>query len=143
MNAVKEKELLSVSHMLIYGANINAMIEGNTVLHYSANLGNELLVEFLLQHDSQPNLLNADECTPLDLAIMQDKKLVIELLLSRGAERNLISMKVTRRRSLPQEESPILSRTVSRVSDTPKSARRSSSPFSNLNPKIPIKPNEG
>lgn len=89
--AISEKDFLNASKMLIFGANINMMYFSGTLLHFCVQCGDATGVEFLLQRDCQPNLLDEDECTPLDRAVMCDKNDCIELLISRGAEVNLIT----------------------------------------------------
>lgn len=89
--AISEKDFLNASKMLIFGANINMMYGRGTLLHFCIQNGDSTCVEFLLQRDCQPNLLDEDECTPLDRAIMSEKSTCIELLISRGAEVNIIS----------------------------------------------------
>lgn len=93
VEAIELKDMFEASKMLIYGANINVIFNGETLLHYCCNLGDASLVEFLLQHDSQPNLLDKDECTPLDLAVLKDHNECIEQLISRGAEQSSLSQK--------------------------------------------------
>jgi len=91
--SLADGNFLEASKMLVFGANVNMIYKRGTLLHYCTQRGDAAGVEFLLQRDCQPNLLDEDECTPLDKAIMLEEEECIKLLSSRGAEVNIVEDK--------------------------------------------------
>merc|ERR1712107_805809 len=64
-----------VRRLLWAGAEVNAMDEdGWTPLHFAAKEGNLPAFQELLHGQADPNLVNIDNCTPLDVAEAEDKE---------------------------------------------------------------------
>lgn len=57
-------------------------LDGNTALYYAAFHGNNSLVEFLLRHGANPNIL-CKEDTPMHMAVRSQKNDVNSILIFR------------------------------------------------------------
>jgi len=86
--AVRESNLEKAYRWLVHGANINAMYQGATLLHYVVKKNNATFVEFLLHHDCLPNLLDDVELTALDHALHLGNEECVALLVACGAEKS-------------------------------------------------------
>lgn len=64
-------------------------IAGSEALYTAANFGEKNIVEFLLHHKADPNVLTNEKDTPLHLAVMANKIDIVELLLKYGANPNI------------------------------------------------------
>eukprot|EP00041_Stephanoeca_diplocostata_P008151 m.118056 g.118056 ORF g.118056 m.118056 type:complete len:762 (-) comp17197_c0_seq3:176-2461(-) len=62
---------------------------GMTALSMSANFGHVDIVRYLLDQSANINAACLDGCTALHLAVLEEKKAVVELLLARGADVNI------------------------------------------------------
>lgn len=86
-NAKTSIELMTV--LLDYGADINMKDKtGNTPIHEATGVwGNKDVAQFLLDNNTNPNVLNNDNQSPLEKAIYHAKDLeLIKLLLAEGAQ---------------------------------------------------------
>uniref|UniRef100_A0AAV2KIM9 SH3 domain-containing protein n=1 Tax=Knipowitschia caucasica TaxID=637954 RepID=A0AAV2KIM9_KNICA len=81
----------SVLLLLRSGASVNGTShDGHTPLHLSAQYGHFHVSEMLLQHQSNPCLLNKSKKTPLDLACEFGRLQVVQLLLSSNMAAGLL-----------------------------------------------------
>lgn len=89
---VLEDQLESVRAflLLIEFVDIDHKHDGMTPLHVAAKKGNALMVGLLLNHRADINALTDDEeQTALQIAAIWGRKEVVELLLERGADRQI------------------------------------------------------
>ncbi|GFU19540.1 ankyrin-3 [Nephila pilipes] len=71
---------------------INAnCVEHETLLHYAARNGYEKIIESLLKHKANPNVVNKNNCTPLHYAAKFSYFGIVKILLSNGAIYNSLS----------------------------------------------------
>ncbi|MDV4198077.1 ankyrin repeat domain-containing protein, partial [Salmonella enterica subsp. enterica serovar 1,4,5,12:i:-] len=63
-------------------------VDGYTLLHYAAELGNTDLTKFLLSKGAKPNEAMVRGNTPLSTAIGFDKTEIIKILLEAGVDPN-------------------------------------------------------
>lgn len=60
--------------------------EINRILHQAVESSDEKIVEVLLKHDLDLEIINDNEITPLYLATMRDDNSIVELLINHGAK---------------------------------------------------------
>ncbi|WCR53691.1 MAG: Phosphocholine transferase AnkX [Wolbachia endosymbiont of Ctenocephalides orientis wCori] len=79
-------ELLEVAEFLIgKGADVNAEVgngTGDHLLHFAARKGLLAVIELLIKHNADINVQDKQEKTPLHLAMQNDKKDIVEILLN-------------------------------------------------------------
>ncbi|CAD8159923.1 unnamed protein product [Paramecium octaurelia] len=64
--------------------------DGNTALYYACMHGNNILIDFMLKHGANPNVLCSDG-TPMHMAVKSNKIDVIYLLLNNGGSLNIVN----------------------------------------------------
>ncbi|CAD8156654.1 unnamed protein product [Paramecium pentaurelia] len=64
--------------------------DGNTALYYASMHGNNILIDFMLKHGANPNVLCSDG-TPMHMAVKSNKIDVIYLLLNNGGSLNIVN----------------------------------------------------
>jgi ankyrin repeat protein len=89
----------SVALLLEHGARVNDLGEGVTALAYACDYDEDLLwpscpdypkvVELLLQHGADPNILTWDGNSPLYFAVRQGHEDIVKFLLKSGADPNI------------------------------------------------------
>jgi len=71
------------------GVDVNADLDGRKPLHYAADFGHSLVVDFLIAQGAEINAKDKHDITPLLAAIFEGHIEVVRLLLDKGAEKNL------------------------------------------------------
>ena len=89
--AIMKNDIATVGHLVKYGADINKKnMDGYTVLHLCAKLGNKHLLNFFLgKQIGNINELDDDGNTPLVLACYFGNEACTKLLLDNGADVNI------------------------------------------------------
>jgi ankyrin repeat protein/beta-lactamase regulating signal transducer with metallopeptidase domain len=89
-NAISKGDAEQVRSLISQGADVNTQEElGFTPLHLAALLGNQKIINILIDEGANPNIKIADEITPIYCAIVSpvaDRMKVTELLIDKGAE---------------------------------------------------------
>jgi hypothetical protein len=86
MAAAQNGDLLSIEHLIDYGANIEARDgEGYTALMYAANAGRDEAVRVLLEHGADANAADRQSSTPLMFAAQGGHTQMVQALLEAGA----------------------------------------------------------
>ncbi|KAL2833338.1 ankyrin repeat-containing domain protein [Aspergillus cavernicola] len=89
-NLVGEGHDRTVKALLDSGANPNCTDDENwTCLRYAANIGDDCLAELLLDYKADLTDTTMKGDTPLQLAVRQGRKMVVSVLLRRGADPGL------------------------------------------------------
>jgi ankyrin repeat protein len=87
MITVKRRDMTWTSFLLGRGANPNVKDQqGNTALHFAAQLGFQEGAELLLAQKAQVNATNGSGETPLTLAVQARNIPMVRLLLTNGAD---------------------------------------------------------
>eukprot|EP00184_Porphyridium_aerugineum_P006858 CAMPEP_0184707220 /NCGR_PEP_ID=MMETSP0313-20130426/37161_1 /TAXON_ID=2792 /ORGANISM="Porphyridium aerugineum, Strain SAG 1380-2" /LENGTH=585 /DNA_ID=CAMNT_0027168795 /DNA_START=255 /DNA_END=2013 /DNA_ORIENTATION=- len=90
-DAVCNKEYTAVSFMLetgIIGVNDKPEKALNTPLHYAAEMGDNKMVQLLLNKGATPSIANAQGSTALHIAALQGNKGMVHVLLAHRADPN-------------------------------------------------------
>jgi ankyrin repeat protein len=66
--------------------NINQLTRGSGLIHVSINVLNLPFLQLLIEYGANPNLLDSNGITPLELAVQQGNIDMIEYLLDNGAQ---------------------------------------------------------
>lgn len=93
MNAVRF--LLDHNRDTVDGAPFNAYTYNRDcdlrcALHYAAELGLQDMVARLIEYHADPNVVDAQKVTPLDLAVQNNHRAVAQALLAAGANPNIV-----------------------------------------------------
>jgi ankyrin repeat protein len=95
VGATVHNKIDSLRWLLENGANPDeADDEGDTALHYAAQLGRRDIVKVLLKCDADPNAVNACSQSPLFDAIEQNQpgcETIVSLLLAAGAKQDVVN----------------------------------------------------
>ena len=87
--AVGFNRITAVEFLLETGADVHlADHRGNTVLHYAAGYGRVHSAKMLLTSGADPSCLNHDNQTPLDVAMVNREKTIIDFLTDHLAPPN-------------------------------------------------------
>lgn len=71
------------------GVDVNMDLEGRRPLHYAADFGHSLVVEYLIKKGADINAKDKHDITPLLAAIFEGHSDVVRLMLDKGADKNL------------------------------------------------------
>lgn len=71
------------------GADVNMDLDGRKPLHYAADFGHGLVVEYLIKKGADINAKDKHDITPLLAAIFEGHSDVVRLMLDKGAQKNL------------------------------------------------------
>lgn len=87
MNAIANGSMEKIEQLLNDGADLNAVVNGNTALMLAAKLGDADIINRLIDENADIDHLgvNADRRTPLMVAITSNRSEAVATLLSRGA----------------------------------------------------------
>jgi ankyrin repeat protein len=89
-NAAQRGYARTVKILLKTGIDINQQDLGMTALHWAAAWGHQAVVESLLAHDADLNIVDNFGKTALHRAASNGHQVVVELLLARGADPNIV-----------------------------------------------------
>eukprot|EP00612_Vaucheria_litorea_P002690 CAMPEP_0171458918 /NCGR_PEP_ID=MMETSP0945-20130129/4404_1 /TAXON_ID=109269 /ORGANISM="Vaucheria litorea, Strain CCMP2940" /LENGTH=747 /DNA_ID=CAMNT_0011984821 /DNA_START=89 /DNA_END=2333 /DNA_ORIENTATION=+ len=80
--ALEDDDLVEIMTAIFHGANVNLQRGPGkrTPLHKAAAFGSEKACAILVLNGADPSKLDADECTPLDLAVLADSLPAVEYL---------------------------------------------------------------
>lgn len=84
--AAEEGDLETVKACMANGADVNFMGPNSAALHCAAFNGHEAIVQLLLDHKADPNLVDEQEFTPLQLAVSKQQGSISKLLIAHGAD---------------------------------------------------------
>ncbi len=85
VTAADEGRLEDVKAALAAGASPDAMGPNSSALHMASFNGHEEIVQLLLQHKANPNLLDKQSFYPLQLAASKGRDAICKLLIENGA----------------------------------------------------------
>ena len=96
LKAAEEGTVDEVRSLLDRHANVNAVgFNNNTPLHHASMNGHHQCVELLLDRHADINARDYIKYTPLHLASSRGHRQCIEILLEYGADKSLISVRVS------------------------------------------------
>lgn len=70
------------------GVDVNMDLDGRKPLHYAADFGHSVVVEYLIAKGANLNVRDKHDITPLLAAIFEGHTAVVRLMLEKGAEKN-------------------------------------------------------
>lgn len=71
------------------GVDVNMNLDGRKPLHYAADFGHGVVVDYLITKGAEINARDKHDITPLLAAIFEGHTEVVRLMLEKGAEKNL------------------------------------------------------
>jgi len=75
----------SVEEYLHKGVSVNVTnYDNRTALHLAAGAGNETLVPWLIENDADVNALARNQVTPLEEAVLRNRRSIVQLLRAKG-----------------------------------------------------------
>lgn len=84
--AAEAGDLETVKTCIANGADVNFMGPNSAALHCAAFNGHEAIVQLLLDHKADSNLVDNQEFTPLQLAVSKQLESISKLLIANGAD---------------------------------------------------------
>lgn len=84
--AAEAGDLETVKICIANGADVNFMGPNSAALHCAAFNGHEAIVQLLLDHKADLNLVDNQEFTPLQLAVSKQLESISKLLIANGAD---------------------------------------------------------
>lgn len=84
--AVEQKDLTQVKTLLAYGAKGDSVHFFSTAIHKAALIGDEEIIQALLNAGADKNVLDGDGATPLHYAVKNGHLITLKILLAAGAK---------------------------------------------------------
>lgn len=89
LKATRKGDMQQMRHLLDQGADVNALLDGQAVLHHASKLKYAGPAEVLIASGADVDIRNTDGLTPLHYAVIHNSPAVVEVLLGNGAKTNL------------------------------------------------------